>query len=160
MRTSYGRNKRSALFRRPMKTLQRDIDELLRVPNEGLNVEVKSWLDPAIPADVAKIVKAAFAIHNRNGGFLIIGLNDKSLKPEQKHKPASVRATYHIDKIQSIISKYASSLFEVEVAFGEIDGVEIPVIVVPSGVRFPVATKAHLDDQAGKRLIDVGQVYF
>jgi hypothetical protein len=143
-----------------MKTPRHDIDELLRVPNEGLNVEVKSWLNPTIPADIVKIVKGTFAIRNRNGGFLIIGLDDKSLKPDLKKKPENVRATYHTDKIQSIISKYASSLFEVEVAFGEMDGVEIPVIVVPSGVRFPVATKAHLDDPAGKRVIDFGQVYF
>jgi hypothetical protein len=143
-----------------MKTPQRDIDELLQRPSEGLNVEVKSWLNPADPADIAKIVKSTFALRNRNGGFLIVGLDDQTLKPALRNKPANVRETYHIDTIQSLISKYASSLFEIEVAFGNIDGTDIPVLVVPNGVPFPVAAKAHLSDATGKKLIDVGQVFF
>lgn len=143
-----------------MKTPQREIDELLQRPSEGLNVEVKSWLNPDDPSDIAKIVKGTFALRNRNGGFLIIGLDDKTLKPATNSRPANIRETYHADKIQGIISKYASSLFEIEVAFGEIDGVDIAVIVVPSGVPFPVVTKAHLDDAVGKKLILYGQLYF
>jgi hypothetical protein len=148
------------LFWLLMKTPQRDIDELLQRPSEGLNVEVKSWLDPEDSAGIAKIVKGTFALRNRNGGFLIIGLDDKTLKPATNNKPSNIGRVYHTDKIQSVISKYAGSLFEIEVAFGKIDSVDIAVIVVPSGVRFPVATKAHLDDPTGKQLIPFGQVYF
>jgi predicted HTH transcriptional regulator len=142
-----------------MKTPQHDIDELLRRPSEGLNVEVKSWLDPDVTADIAKIVKGTFALRNRNGGFFIIGLDDKTLKPATKNKPADIRRAYHTDKIQGIISKYAASHFEIEIAFGEIDGVDIAVIVVPGGIRYPLATKGHLNDAVGKSLILFGQVY-
>jgi hypothetical protein len=143
-----------------MKTPQQEIDELLRRPSEGLNVEVKTWLNPSFPADIAKIVKGTFALRNRNGGFFIIGLNDKTLKPDSRSHSTRVQEIYHTDAIQSIISKYASSLFEIEVTFGQVDGVDIPVIVVPSGVTFPVATKAHLRDANGKSLIAFGQIYF
>jgi hypothetical protein len=143
-----------------MKTPQHEIDNLLKHPTEGLNVEVKSWLDPAAPAGIAKIVRAVFALRNRNGGYLIIGLDDKNLKPDLANKPEKIRETYHIDTIQGIVSKYASSLFEIEVGFGQIDGVDIAAIVVPIGVSFPVATKAHLNDVTGKKLIEFGQVYF
>lgn len=143
-----------------MKKPQRDIDELLRRPSEGLNVEVKTWLDLDSPAGIAKIVRGTFALRNRNGGFLIIGLNDKTLKAD-KDRPPNLQAAYNVDKVQSIVSKYASSIFEVEVAFGKVDGAEVAVIVVPNGVRFPVATKAHLDDPStGNKLIHVGQVFF
>lgn len=143
-----------------MKTPQRDIDELLQRPSEGLNVEVKSWLDPSVPEDIAKIVKGTFALRNRNGGFFVIGLDDKTLKPSVKNKPADVRQAYHIDKIQGVISRYAASHFEIEVTFGLVDSVDIAVIAVPGGIRYPLATKAHLNDAAGKPLIVFGQVYF
>ena len=49
--------------------------------------------------------------------------------------------------------------FEVAVTFGERDSQEYPVVVVPEGVRSPVAAKADLF--AGeKRLIQLGDVYF
>lgn len=143
-----------------MKTPQHDIDDLLKHPTEGLNVEVKSWLDPSASAGIAKIVKGVFALRNRNGGYLIIGLDDKTLKPDSANKPEKIRETYHADTVQGIVSKYASSLFEVEVGFGQIDGVDIPVIVVPTGVPFPIATRAHLDDVTGRKLIEFGEVYF
>jgi hypothetical protein len=49
------------------------------------------------------------------------------------------QAAPHLDKIQGIVSRYASELFEVAVAFGERDGQDYPVIVVPEGIGTPVA---------------------
>ena len=43
--------------------------------------------------------------------------------------------------------------------FGQRDGRVYPVIVIPEGVRTPVAAKADLVDQ-GKSLIRLGDVYF
>lgn len=123
-------------------------------------MEVKAWLDLTKPEDIAKIVKATFALRNRNGGFLIIGLENGSLKPSAINKPVDIRKAYHVDKIQGIVSKYAESLFEIEVAFGDVDGVEVAVIVVPPGIAYPLATKAHLDDASGKKVVQFGEVYF
>ena len=53
------------------------IRALVARPGEALNVEIKRWIDPSQPSGVAKIVKAAFALRNRNGGFLVIGIDDK-----------------------------------------------------------------------------------
>lgn len=137
------------------------IKELLSRLTEGLNVEVKSWIDPDQPGGVAKIVKAALALRNRNGGYLVVGFNDETLKPEAANRPANVRAAFHLDKIQGLVSRYASDLFEIAVAFPERDGLEYPVIVVPEGVRTPVAVKADLLDPAtGKKLINHGDVFF
>ena len=71
-----------------------------------------------------------------------------------------MRTAFHVDKIQALISRYASELFEGGVAFGKRDGREYPVIVVPEGVRSPVAAKVPLLDENKKELICAGEVFF
>jgi hypothetical protein len=135
------------------------IDQLVLSPRESLIHEVKRWIDSSAPAGIAKIVRAALALRNRNGGYLIIGFDDATLKPDIGHAPADVRMVFHADIIQALVSKFASELFEVGVGFGRRDGQEYPVIVIPEGVRTMVATKADLTD-AGKPLVRYGEVYF
>jgi hypothetical protein len=144
----------------PVTIDQTRIDDLVARPTESLNVEVKRWINPDEREGEAKIARAALAIHNRNGGFLIIGLDDKTLQPDAGNEPTDVRTAFRIDKIQGIVSRYTSELFEVVVGFGKRDGVEHPVIVVPEGVRVPVAAKAELKDAKGKTLVRLGDVYF
>jgi hypothetical protein len=143
-----------------MNTDQLRIQELVTRLAESLNVEVKTWIDPDDPAGMAKIVRAALALRNRNGGYLVIGFDDKTLQPHTANRPLDVRSKFHIDKIHGIVSRYASELFEVAVAFGERDGQDYPVIVVPEGVRTPVAAKADLFDTSKQRLVRHGDVYF
>ena len=69
-----------------------------------------------------------------------------------------MRDVFHTDKIQELVSRFAHDVFEVEVAFGSRDGTEIPVIVVPEGVRYPVASKRQLTGPGGKKLIRTGDV--
>jgi hypothetical protein len=45
------------------------VQQLVTRPAEGLNVELKTWLDPRTPEGKAKIIKAALALRNRNGGL-------------------------------------------------------------------------------------------
>jgi hypothetical protein len=141
-----------------MKIDQSRVDGLVARPSESLNIEVKRWISADEPNGIAKIVRAAFALRNRNGGYLVIGFDDKTLQPDLGHEPADVRAAFHTDTVQGLISRYASELFEVGVAFGERDGQEYPVIVIPEGVRVPVAAKADLLEES-KPLIRVGDVY-
>jgi hypothetical protein len=138
---------------------QSRIDALVARPSESLNVEIKRWIRPDEPNGISKIVRSAFALRNRNGGYLIIGFDDKTLQPDVCNEPPNIRALFHHDKIQALISRYASDLFEVGVVYGHRDGHEYPVIVVPEGVRSPVAAKAALMDR-DKRLLRVGDVYF
>jgi hypothetical protein len=57
-----------------------------------------------------------------------------------------------------LVSKYASEPFEVAVEFPERDGQTHPVIVIPPGVRTPVASRSDLLSNNGK-LICVDDVY-
>ncbi len=143
-----------------MDISQDQIDELLAHPSESLNVEIKRWLNPDTASDFAKIVKATQAIRNRNGGFFILGFDDKILQPDRMNSPVDVRGTFHLDKIQAIVSRYSSEPFEITIAFGKREGTEYPVIAVPEGVTAPVVAKRDLQDASGAFLIREGDVYF
>ncbi len=136
------------------------IRALIARPGESLNVEIKRWLDPSDVAGIAKIVKATFALRNRNGGFLVVGFDDKTLEPDMANAPPDVRGAFHQDTIQALISRYAYEPFEVQVAFAERDGRTYPVIAIPQGVRVPAVVKSALTDAGGGKLLAVGEVYF
>ena len=136
------------------------VQELVSDPRESLSCEVKRWIDPTRPENIAKIVRATFALYNRNGGELVIGFDNTSLKPDTPNVPNDVRRVFHGDVIQAIVSKYASKPFEVGVGYGTRDGREYPVIVVPPGVQAPVAVKKSISDPNNKFLVAVGDVYF
>ena len=138
---------------------QAHIDTLILNPAESLNVEVKRWIDPSRDEHIAKIVKGVFALRNRNGGYFIIGFDDKTLAPDLANEPQSLRKLFHVDFIQGLISKYAQEPFEIEVGWACRDHRYYPVIAVPSGVKVPVATKSGLTNN-GTNLIKKGAVYF
>ena len=134
------------------------LQELINKPAESLSVELKSWIDPDQSEGAAKIVKAALALRNHGGGYLIVGFDNDTLKPEKYNLSSPVKSAFHIDKIQRLVSKYASEPFEVAVEFPERDGQIHPVIVIPPGVGTPVASRANLLSKSGK-LICVDDVY-
>ena len=134
------------------------IQQLIEYPVESLNVELKRWISPDTDEGRAKIIKAAIAFRNFNGGYLIIGFDGTTLTPDIKNVPTNARTEFHIDKIQGLISRYSSELFEVFVEFPEREGQEYPVIIIPAGVKTPVAAKRNLSVD-GRSLIAVDDVY-
>jgi hypothetical protein len=134
------------------------IQALVERPGESLSVEIKRWIDPDQPEGIGMIVRAALALRNHGGGYIVIGFDNKTLQPDQNNVPSDVRALFHIDKIQGLISKFASEPFEVTVEFPERDGQLYPVIVIPPGVKTPIAAKS--DHRIGdKILISADSVY-
>lgn len=141
-----------------METDSSRIQELIERPGESLSVEIKRWIDPDSPDGIAKIVKAALALRNHGGGYFIIGFDDNSLEPDTDNIPKNIREKFHIDKIQGLISRFASEPFEVRVEFPTKEGQEYPIIIIPSDIKTPVATKSELDNN-GQKLIKVDTVY-
>ena len=87
-----------------MQIDQSVVNALVAQPAEALTVEVKRWIDPDLNAGIEKIVKAALALRNRNGGYLVIGFDDVTLSPNLGSEPANVRDAFHLDTIQGLIS--------------------------------------------------------
>ena len=113
-------------------------------PHEAINIELKSWIDPKSPEGEQKIARAALALRNQNGGYLVIGFNDKTGKPDPVPAGVNVRLQYHTDEIQKIVSRYAWHPFVIETHFPETGGVEYPVIRIPAGFKTPAVCKADL----------------
>jgi len=63
------------------------------------------------------------ALRNNNGGRLIIGFNNDSMKAVMNGRPADVRETFGQDAIQALASKYSSDPFEVWVQYPKNDDV-------------------------------------
>lgn len=135
-----------------------EIEELLQAPRESLNMELKAWINPNEPEAQAKIVKAAIAFRNINGGYLIIGFDDATCTPIIDSAPDNVTELFHQDRIQALISKHCSEMFEIQIEFGKIQDQLFPVMVVPPGVRSPVAVKARIPGN-GKDLLPDNKVY-
>ena len=136
------------------------IAALLRQPSEGLQVELKTWLDPRDDADQAILVKAILAIRNRNGGYLVLGFDDATRAPDSCTLSDNVEDLYHIDEIQRLVSRFASDPFEIKVVFADRDGQQHPIIVVPEGVQVPSVVRRALVVDGGKKLLEAGDVYF
>ena len=135
------------------------LDSLVSRLSEGLSVEIKTWIDPKAAEGIAKITKAVIALYNRDGGYLIIGFNNDTLQPDREDAPDDVKAAFHVDVIQGIVSRYSSISIEIQVAFVERKGSLHPVIAVPQGVTVPAAAKRDLNDN-GRMLIREDTVYF
>ncbi|MEW6616008.1 MAG: ATP-binding protein [Thermodesulfobacteriota bacterium] len=134
------------------------IQELIERPSESLSVELKRWIDPDSPEGMAKIVKTALALRNHGGGYLIIGFDNKTLTPDTENVPTNVREKFHIDKIQGLVSRFASEPFEVIVEFPQKESQGYPVIIIPTDVKTPVATKSELVVNS-RKLIKADTVY-
>jgi Schlafen, AlbA_2 len=142
-----------------MATDRERAEQLVARPAESLNVELKSWIDPSVPQGQLKILKAAMALRNRGGGFLVIGFDDKTSQADP-NPPSDVRRVYKLDPIQQLVSRHSSEPFDVSIEFVERSGLTHPVIIVPAGVRVPVAIKKPLINASGGELLKLGEVPF
>jgi len=134
------------------------IQELIDRPSESLAVEIKTWINPDKPEGQAKIVRAALALRNHGGGYLVIGFDDSTLKPSPIEVGWDVHDMFHVDKIQGLISRFASEPFEVAVGFGKRDDQYFPVLVIPAGIRTPVVAKSDLLVDS-KKIVATDDVY-
>lgn len=136
------------------------IRALVEQPVEALQVELKTWLDPRTDDGIAKLVKAMFAIRNRNGGFLLIGFDNGTMAPDAYTLDQPVETLFHIDILQALVSRYTNPSFEIMVALAERDGQVHPVIIIPEGVRVPAVVRRDLLGNGGKKLLVEGDLYF
>ena len=142
--------------------IQNQIDRLVSEPSEALQVEIKTWLDPQSEEGIAKIVKNCIALRNFNGGFLVLGIDDTTLLPDPYNLAIPVREAYHLDVIQPIVTRYSSEAFEITVAYATRGEQEHPVIIIPGGVRTPVAVTRDLllENDHTRKLLRENAVYF
>lgn len=126
------------------------IDELLPLvaePREDLAAEYKGWLNLTETNHKAVLAKAAIAIANHGGGYIIIGMRDDRAQLVSVSRPGQMPATAQ-DAVNAAIQRFATPEFhcEVYVVSHPETGVDHPVIVIPGGMTEPVMSKRSCQD--------------
>lgn len=117
--------------------------DLLIDPREDLDFEFKSWLDLRNDNDAkATFAKAALALANHGGGFIVLGLVEVDAGvAEAPGRPVTFDA-YGQDLINGIIQNYADPAFHCAVhVVASPTRALFPIIVVPGGHRVPVRAR-------------------
>ena len=135
-------------------TMPRDLTPLIVAPREDLANEYKSWLDLKEEHDKAVLAKAAIALANHGGGFIVVGFEE-----DQNKKLISIPCPVGLpsitqDAVSGAIRRYAEPEFHCQVhnVPHPTTGVEHVVIVVPSSLAVPVmSTRDYQKDIAQNR---------
>jgi hypothetical protein len=119
------------------------LGDLLVVPREDLDCEIKSWLNLAdCGDDKATFAKAVIALANHGGGFIIFGLVETETGfVEAEGRPATLDR-YSQDLLNGIVHNYCDPALHCAVQLVVApSGALHPVVAVPGGHRVPVRAK-------------------
>lgn len=133
-----------------MSDIAEHLQSLVDEPREALDVEVKRWLDLSDKPGQATLAKAAIALANHGGGYVVLGFAEQ---PDGSFVSCDLRPEslegFSQDAIARIIVAYAEPSFQVvvkHIARRDSD-VRHPVIVVPGSHRTPILAKKGSPDQ-------------
>ncbi|HWK32254.1 MAG TPA: hypothetical protein VNR51_01060 [Hyphomicrobium sp.] len=127
----------------PIQLSPERLADLLIDPREDLDLEIKNWLDLRNDNEAKAIfAKAALALANHGGGFIILGLTEaEGGCVEAEGRPATLDG-YSQDVINGIVQNYADPAFHCAVHIvARPDGQLFPVVAVPGNHRSPVRAK-------------------
>lgn len=126
------------------------VEELLPFisePKEELSVEYKDWLDLNTKEGKAKLAKAAIALANHGGGFVVLGFAEQGPELQSQARPQSIPVITQ-DSVNDAIRRYATPEFHcrMDKAKHPNTNEEHPIIVVPSDLTVPVMSKRGCPD--------------
>lgn len=124
-----------------MPTIE-ELQPLLAEPREDLAVEYKTWLDLTVTEHKATIAKAAIALANHGGGYVVIGFEDQGHQLMPVARPANCPEVSQ-DAVNAAIQRFATPNFHCEVYNVPLPGDRSihPIIVIPGDSTEPVMSK-------------------
>lgn len=127
----------------PIRFSPERLADLLIDPREDLDLEIKNWLDLRGDNDAkATFAKAALAIANHGGGFIILGLTETERGCVEAEGRPVVLDGYSQDVINGIVQSYADPAFHCAVhVVARQDGQHFPIVAVPGDHRSPIRAK-------------------
>ena len=124
-----------------------ELRPLIAQPREDLSVEYKEWLDLSCNEHKATLAKAAIALANHGGGYIVIGFAETGETLESVTKPEDTPASSQ-DTVNNAINRYAEPEFQCEMYYVSHpdSGVSHPVILVPRNLDVPVMSRRRCQD--------------
>ena len=119
-----------------------DFEQLLAIPREDVSVEYKYWLDLTTNNGKATMAKAAIALANHGGGFIILGYEEVAGRLVSGERPQNIPPITQ-DAVNGAVRRYADPEFHVEVyeVSNPISGFNHIVVSVPGGQSVPVMSR-------------------
>ncbi len=119
-----------------------ELQPLITEPREALDAEYKGWLNLTTNEHKAVLAKAAIAIANHGGGYIIVGLEEQNDRLVGSPRPNEMPAITQ-DAVNAAIHRFATPEFHCELYSvpDPASGNAYPVIVVPGGLTEPVMSK-------------------
>ena len=105
-------------------------------------MEHKDWLDLSENEHRATLAKAAIAIANHGGGFIVVGLAEEGHELQSRGRSSTVPEITQ-DTVNAAIIRYAAPEFHCSMhsVTHPVTDVVHPVIVVPGNITVPVMSK-------------------
>jgi len=124
-----------------MPTIE-ELQPLVSEPREDLAAEYKAWLDLSTNEHKAVFAKAAIALANHGGGYIIIGFTDDGPQLEAVARPAAIPEVSQ-DAVNAAIHRFATPEFHCQLYNVPHPATNVihPVIVVPGNMTEPVMSK-------------------
>lgn len=120
-----------------------DLRPLIIEPREDLAYEYKDWLDLTSTdhKDKATLAKAAIALANHGGGYIIIGFKEQG-QLESRARPEEIPEITQ-DSVNAAIRRYAEPEFHCEMYNVPHPNTNVshPVVIVPSTLTVPVMSR-------------------
>ena len=121
-----------------------DLRPLVNEPMERLDAEYKGWLNLDAGHDRAVLVRAAIALANHGGGYIIIGMpEDDNKNPQSVTQPSEFPAITQ-DAVNDAVRRYAEPAFQcgLRIVPHHDTGVQHPIVIVPGTLMVPVMSKS------------------
>jgi hypothetical protein len=124
-----------------MPTIE-ELQPLLGEPREDLAAEYKAWLDLTTNDHKAVLAKAAIALANHGGGYIILGFEDPGHELTSVPRPEGMPEVSQ-DAVNSAIHRFASPQFHCELYNVPHPATQVmhAVVVVPGDMTEPVMSK-------------------
>ncbi len=107
-----------------------------------MNAEYKSWLNLNDDSDKARFAKAAIALANHGGGYVIIGFREDGQNLISEARPSDMPEVTQ-DLVVASLARYAEPAFQCELHLIEHPETHVThlVIVIPGNISVPVMVK-------------------
>ena len=119
-----------------------ELRPLLTEPREDLGAEYKGWLDLTTNEHRAIVAKAAIALANHGGGFIVLGMVEEGEALVSVQRPDPIPEITQ-DAINSAVNRFATPNFHCRMYSVDhpVSGVTHPVISVPGTLTEPVMSR-------------------